>query len=648
MELQIRNVSKDYRIGRDRRFTALREVNLDFQGGELISILGESGSGKSTLMNLLGGLDRDYLGEIRLNGQDIHQYSEKELDHYRRNRIGFIFQSFNLIPHLSVLDNVTIAMTLSGASQEEREKRAREILEEVGLGDQIRKKPSQLSGGQKQRVAIARALINDPDIILADEPTGSLDTETSAQILEILRKIPAMGKLVIMVTHSQQVAALSSRIIRISDGRIVEDRKVTEPLGDSSIEQGGKGKKNKTLSFLAAIRLALKNMAEKPGRNILVSLGASIGITSVILMLSIGSGMKEYMTSTMNQYVNPLVVEVNMKAEEEDGGEPPNPGSIMMAEKKPFEEKDLEKLAAIPKVSLLEKAWSSTSFTDFKITAGEEEYPFQNLASLSANIMPENIAAGTLPGEGEILVAASLFPEDPESRLGDEITLTWRLEGEEKTGTYRISGLFGEISTTGMENFHYVYMNYQDLEALAGSSLPANTVYLSAAVEEDVPGIKESVADLGYEGSMEENLLEMFTEMLDVMTYILTAIAAISLVVSAIMILVVLYISVVERTREIGVLKAIGARRKDIRSIFLGESFLIGLLSGLAGVISALLLGKLINTFTQNLYDTDLVLFTLSAILFGLGVSITISILAGISPAARAARLDPVESLRRE
>ena len=133
MELQIRNVSKDYRIGRDRRFTALREVNLDFQGGELISILGESGSGKSTLMNLLGGLDRDYLGEIRLNGQDIHQYSEKELDHYRRNRIGFIFQSFNLIPHLSVLDNVTIAMTLSGASQEEREKRAREILEEVGL-----------------------------------------------------------------------------------------------------------------------------------------------------------------------------------------------------------------------------------------------------------------------------------------------------------------------------------------------------------------------------------------------------------------------------------------------------------------------------------------------------------------------------------
>ena len=648
MKLQIRNVSKEYRIGRDRRFTALREVSLDFQGGELISILGESGSGKSTLMNLLGGLDRDYQGEIRLNGQDIHKYSEKELDHYRRNRIGFIFQSFNLIPHLSVLDNVTIAMTLSGASQEEREKRAREILEEVGLGDQLRKKPSQLSGGQKQRVAIARALINDPDIILADEPTGSLDTETSAQILEILRKIPAMGKLVIMVTHSQQVAALSSRIIRISDGRIVEDRKVTEPLGTSELVQGGSGKKNKTLSFLAATRLALKNMAEKPGRNILVSLGASIGITSVILMLSIGSGVKEYMTSTMNQYVNPLVVEVNMKAEEGGGSEPANPGSLMMAEKKPFEEADLEKLAAIPKVSLLEKAWSSTSFTDFKITAGEEEYPFQNLASLSANITSENVAAGSLPGEGEILVAASLFPEDPESHLGEEITLTWRLEGKEKTGTYRISGLFGEISSTGMENFHYVYMNYQDLEDLAGSSLAANTIYLSAAAEEDVPGIKEAVADLGYEGSMEEKLLAMFTEMLDVMTYILTAIAAISLVVSAIMILVVLYISVVERTREIGVLKAIGARRKDIRSIFLGESFLIGLSSGLVGVISAVLLGQLINSFTQRLYDTDLVLFTLSAILFGLGVSITISILAGISPAARAARLDPVESLRRE
>ena len=225
MRLQISNLSKEYRIGRDRRFTALREVSLDLQGGELISILGESGSGKSTLMNLLGGLDRDYQGEIRLNGQDIHQYTEKELDQYRRNRIGFIFQSFNLIPHLSVLDNVTIAMTLSGASQEEREKRAREILEEVGLGDQMSKKPSQLSGGQKQRVAIARALINDPAIIMADEPTGNLDTKSSYEIMDIFKAMNNEGKTVVMVTHEPDIGEQTKRILVMRDGQLVSDER---------------------------------------------------------------------------------------------------------------------------------------------------------------------------------------------------------------------------------------------------------------------------------------------------------------------------------------------------------------------------------------------------------------------------------------
>lgn len=648
MILELKNLQKEYKINREQKFKALRGISLTFQGGELISIIGESGSGKSTLMNLLGGLDNDYQGEILLDGHNIHQYKEKELDKYRKNNIGFVFQSFNLIPHLTILDNITIAMTLSNIGKEERTKRAKEILQEVGLMDQIYKKPNQLSGGQKQRVAIARALINNPDIILADEPTGSLDSETSSQILEIIKKIAAKGKLVIMVTHSDKVAASSTRIVRIADGLIINDQKTSQKTPqETSHTPAIKEKQN--LSFLAAIALALKNMKEKIGRNILVSLGASIGITSVIIMLSIGNGVGKYMTDTMNQYVNPLVVEVSQKADPIPG-ETQNPGTIMIGTSKPFQEEDIQKLQGIKNVTQLEKAYTSTSFNEYSLNLGEENQRFQNLATLSKNITPENITKGTAPKEGEILISAALEDKFQESLLGKTITLKVTLDGQELQKDYLVSGLFGEISATGMENFHYVFLSYQDLENLAAGKvdIKANTIYLSTDQEKNIQAIKDKVADLGYQGSKEEQLLGMFTEMLDVVTYILAAVAAISLVVSAIMILVVLYISVVERTREIGVLKAIGARRKDIKRIFVAESFLIGLGSGLIGLGSAIILMLIINSLTNRLYEVDLVLISGGYALFGLMISIGISIIAGLFPASKAAKLDPVESLRRE
>ena len=191
MLLELRKVNKTYKLASNNKFEALKDINISFDKGELVSVIGESGSGKSTLMNLIGGLDLDFTGEINLDGKNIRKFKEKELDKYRKNKIGFIFQSFNLIPHLTVLDNVTIACILSNVKKKERIKRAREILKQVGLEDQMRKKPNQLSGGQMQRVAIARALINEPEIILADEPTGALDSKTSEQILEIIKKIAA-------------------------------------------------------------------------------------------------------------------------------------------------------------------------------------------------------------------------------------------------------------------------------------------------------------------------------------------------------------------------------------------------------------------------------------------------------------------------
>lgn len=261
--LEVKALNKYYPIGDKQKFHALKDIQLSFDKGELISIIGESGSGKSTLMNVLGGLDSDFSGEILVDGENIGDYKEKEMVQFHKDRIGFVFQSFNLISHLSVLDNVMLAMTLSNVDKKTRVTRATETLTQLGLENHLHKKPNQLSGGQKQRVAIARALVNDPDIIIADEPTGALDSETSEQVLAIIKDIAASGKLVILVTHSEKVAAQSSRVITIADGKIISDKKNEDVQLDLRSDHLKEAKTpNKNLTFLSAMRLALLNMKE--------------------------------------------------------------------------------------------------------------------------------------------------------------------------------------------------------------------------------------------------------------------------------------------------------------------------------------------------------------------------------------------------
>ena len=306
-ELELINVYKDYKLENKSKFTALTDINVSFEKGELVSIVGESGSGKSTLMNIIGGLDSDYTCQIKIDGVDLKSFKEKQLDDYRKKKIGFVFQSFNLIPHLSILDNVTIALTLSNVKESVKNAKAIDILTKLGLKDHIKKKPTQLSGGQKQRVAIARALINDPDIILADEPTGALDSETTTQILDILKDIADNeNKLVIMVTHSEKVAKISSRIVEISDGKIIRDEKksdykknppkekLIENVEQEESETADKSKKKSKeghLSFYSALKLSFHNMWASKTKNILMAVGVSISLIALILMLSLGSGL---------------------------------------------------------------------------------------------------------------------------------------------------------------------------------------------------------------------------------------------------------------------------------------------------------------------------------------------------------------------
>lgn len=652
--LELKNINKYYRLKDNDKFHVLNDINISFNAGELVSIIGESGSGKSTLMNLIGGLDSDFSGELLVNEKDIKKLRRKELDKYRKNEVGFIFQSFNLIGHLSVLDNVTIAMTLSNVRKKERLKRAREILTDLGLENHINKKPSQLSGGQKQRVAIARALINNPKIIIADEPTGSLDSKTTIQVLEIMKDIAKKGKLVIMVTHSERVASASSRIIKISDGEIIDDNKVIELDNEVNIEKQDNIRKQKqNLSLISSAKLALVNMKEKLPRNILVSVGGSIGIMSIILMLSLGNGVKSYFNKTMNNYVNPLVIEVNMPSEEDENinldvttVQKPDVNST-----KPFEESDIDTLSKIENVSSVERGYSIISLGANSLVYNNKTNNLMNVSTISSNITASNVETGTLPKAGEILINKALSNNLGKDIIGQKVSLRILANQKILNRDFIVSGVY---TTTGGDltaNMKSAFLNYSDLEKLYsdnGYKLKPNVVYVNTTNSKYTPQIKQKINELGYSQSSQEQMASMFNQMIDILTYVLSGIAAISLIVSAIMIIVVMYISVVERTKEIGIIKAIGARAKDIRRIFVSEAFLIGFFSGAIGLIGAYLIMRGINLMSNKLFGVSVVLIKREYAILGVIVSIVISTLAGLLPANKAARLDPVESLRRE
>ena len=291
--LQLKEIVKKYVTG-DTEVEALKGVSLMFRNSEFVSILGPSGCGKTTLLNIIGGLDQYTSGDLVINGKSTKQFKDRDWDTYRNHSIGFVFQSYNLIPHQTVLSNVELALTLSGVSKSERRKRAVEVLTKVGLGDQIHKKPNQMSGGQMQRVAIARALINDPDILLADEPTGALDSVTSVQIMELLKDI-SKDRLIIMVTHNPELAEqYSSRIIKLLDGRVIDDSRPYQ-CEETEILPATKEKgKMKSMSFKTALGLSLNNLMTKKGRTFMTAFAGSIGIIGIALILSLSSGFQAY------------------------------------------------------------------------------------------------------------------------------------------------------------------------------------------------------------------------------------------------------------------------------------------------------------------------------------------------------------------
>ena len=351
--LELKNITKNYTTG-DTTVEALKGVSIKFRKNEFVSILGQSGCGKTTMLNIIGGLDRYTSGDLIISGRSTKEYKSRDWDSYRNHKIGFVFQSYNLIPHQTVLANVELALTLSGVSKSERRKRAIEALENVGLGDQLYKKPNQMSGGQMQRVAIARALVNNPDIILADEPTGALDSETSVQIMNILRKISS-DKLIIMVTHNGELAEeYSSRIIKLLDGKVINDSNPYEDEvqdAESKETTPAKARKKKekvSMSYGTALSLSFKNLLTKKGRTFLTSFAGSIGIIGIALILSLSTGFQNYIDRVQEDTVSTYPITI-----EDESMDFTSMMESMMGKAPTIENKEEGKIYATPVVSQL-------------------------------------------------------------------------------------------------------------------------------------------------------------------------------------------------------------------------------------------------------------------------------------------------------
>ncbi len=629
--IEIDQLQKNYTISSGKVQEVLKGVNLSLDKGELVAVVGESGSGKSTLLNVIGGLDSDYEGSVQISGRNIKDLKGKELDEYRKMNIGFVFQSFNLIPGYTVIENVLVPTDMTTMSKKEKRGKALNLLSMLGLAGFENKMPHSLSGGERQRVAIARALMNDPDIILADEPTGALDKDNADRIIELVKSIARQGKLVLVVTHSEKVAAKCDRIIRLEYGIVSEDGgKASERHFDNRTRHFS----SKGYGVLHSLSAAYKNIRKNKLRNILVSLGTGIGIFSVVILLFLSRGIGNYVSSQMYSQANPLMIEVVKQGKDGSAGR----RFASFANLEPFTEEEVEDILDISGIESVEKGSIITGSTILKVDGRNESIAVMSTLHKGSSF---DLKKGRMPRSGEILVSesvADVLNKDYDYLIGKEVGL---IMDDDEQRTFVISGII-ENDGSPASRIKTVYANYEDVEC------SVNILYVTAGSNNYVKHIKLAVKKLGFDINSRDSALNRVMSFIKTVTIGLTGVAAVSLVVSGIMIMVVLFISVVERTKEIGILRAIGAREADIRRIFLSEGTLLGLSSGIIGVMIAVVTGGFANIVLYRITGTKLVAINLPHVILGILISVGISMMASFIPAARASSLDPVKSLRHE
>lgn len=643
--LEIKDIHKSYHVNKEA-FKVLKGINLKFDRGEFVSILGESGGGKSTLLNIIGGLDHQYEGELIVDGESLKNASEKKFDAYRSQTIGFIFQSFNLISHLTNLENVMVPLEMTALSHKERVAKATALLEQVGLKEHINKHPNQLSGGQKQRVAIARALAADPDVIIADEPTGALDSQNTAEILAILQKIAEDGKLVIAVTHSQAVADYGTRVVHMVDGQIDYDKRLKDAYPAPAESSP---KKNSPLSFMSAFKMAMQHMRYDIKRNLLIIFGASIGIFSVILMLGLGQGVTGYINDQVSSQVNPNTIQVarNVSQKQIENGDQGN-----------LANKDIKRFDKIKDVTKVEKGYYTNGV---QVHYQKKSETIQLFQTFNKTERIQDIKTGTKPGTNEVLLtkatAKKLDKKNYKKMVGRTVTIYVNAISKDQ----RPVQMRQDVKVSGIINSGTEAITYGTLEKMYQAQnldLAPNFAAVTVNKTQNVKAVQNKIKayDSKVNGKTQKDyqitgvgaILDSINTYLMLAFYVLAGIAGISLLVSAIMIIVVLYISVSERTKEIGILRAIGARKKDIRHLFVSEAFLIGLFSSVLGALIAWGGQALVNVIAQPLTHMPIVAITSGYVIFGIVISVVISLLAALAPSRKAAKLDPIEALAAE
>ena len=782
--LTLKNVKKSYTTG-DFTQVALDGVSLNFRENEFVAILGPSGSGKTTCLNVIGGLDKYDSGDLIINGKSTKKFSDSEWDSYRNNSVGFIFQSYNLIGHLDIVSNVEMGMTLSGISSKIKRQKALEALERVGLKNHIHKKPNQLSGGQMQRVAIARALANDPEIILADEPTGALDTKTSVQIMELIKEI-SKEKLVIMVTHNPELAKdYADRIVEFRDGNIVSD---SNPLKSETKKEEYSLKKT-SMSFFTALKLSAMNIKTKKGRTFLTALASSIGIIGIAVILSLSNGFDKKIAETQEDTLSEYPITISRQAQEiskeaiESRREEMKKKLSGSSEKVDSDEvylydssedmithtnnisddyieyiKNIDPeivdsigYTRIASMNLLRKVGDeikpitfsaddksnsnssqhsqmssglasypsstkgdSASFIEKNYDLLEGEYPksetdlvlivdsdnrvdvnvMKNLGIDTADI--ESIKFKDLVGMEFKLISNNDYYEKTQFNTYMSSSDYEKMYNSNDTVTLTLSGIVRIKDDVGMSLINEGIAYSDDLTELViekakesdivkaqkdadynvitresvdeetknnlvahfGGDATPYAIMLYPTSFEEKDQVISYLDDYNEDKSSEDKIVytdlsktisDMTGGIMDGITIVLVAFAATSLVVSLIMVGIITYISVLERTKEIGILRALGARKKDITRVFNAETFIIGASSGILGISIAWLLTIPINNILYKMTDLESIakLNPVHAVALLL-ISLTLTMIGGWIPSKMAARKNPVEALRSE
>ncbi|KZU99107.1 ABC transporter ATP-binding protein/permease [Lactiplantibacillus plantarum] len=661
--LELHDIRKAYTLNHQEN-VILKGINLNFERGEFISILGESGGGKSTLMNIIGGLDHHYDGDVLLDGQSLRSMNVRQMDRYRRETIGFIFQNFNLVSYLTVLDNVMLSLKMTKTSHAQQVQQAQDLLKRVGLEQQTHQYPNELSGGQKQRVAIARALASDPYIIIADEPTGALDSENTQEVMDILYSIAAEGKLVITVTHSQEVADYGTRIVHLDDGQIHDELVIGAPF-DVIDKQPTR---YRTLGFRQMFRMSMQHMRRMWLRYLLIIFGSSIGISSIVVMLGLGSGIQKYMNHQITSQVNPTAVQVSKKTGKVSTAARKkatsaaaykaavNQEQVTAAKNAEVTTANVKQLAAIKHVKSAKLGYYTSTQASYKKTTVTASLQTDN-----PTILSKTIKDGSRPENGQVLIGRKLAKKmvgkkNYQQALNKKLTVKLATVNRKNQSvtvsqTLTVSGITGSDDTsvvvlpqTVKKMLTAKNVAYRPNFAIVQIDKLANV----KQVEHQIKAIKGTNKKQQYNYTGIGDLIDSLNTYIRLATNVLTGVAGIALLVSAIMIIVVLYVSVSERTREIGVLRALGARKRDISHLFFAEALTIGVLAAVMGLLFGEGWQFLGNMAIYSLIKYPIVRISGAAMLGGITVSVVISLLAALAPAHMAARLDPVESLSHE